>query len=122
MDLADQLQKLQTLKGNGGLTEEEFTLAKKRVLDGVSSQDSVSNASVKTPSMLNQLRLSTTDKWIGGVCGGLAKQTTIPTWSWRILFLLTALLHGFGVLVYLLLWIFVPVEPNAARLLEDKTR
>ena len=122
MDLADQLQKLQTLKENGGLTEEEFTLAKKRVLAGASSQDSVSGASAKTPSVLNQLRLSTTDKWIGGVCGGLAKQTTIPTWSWRILFLLTALLHGFGVLVYLLLWIFVPVEPNAARLLEDKTR
>ena len=122
MDLADQLQKLQTLREQGGLSEEEFTLAKKRVLDGASSQDSGSSASAKTPSVLNQLRLSTTDKWIGGVCGGLAKQTTIPTWSWRILFLLTALLHGFGVLVYLLLWIFVPVEPNAARLLEDKTR
>ena len=122
MDLADQLQKLQTLREQGSLTEEEFTHAKKRVLDGVSAQDSVSSASAKTPSMLNQFRLSTTDKWIGGVCGGLAKQTNIPTWTWRILFLLTALLHGFGVLVYLLLWIFVPVEPNATRLLVDKTR
>lgn len=122
MDLADQLQKLQTLREQGSLTDEEFTLAKKRVLDGASSQDAINSASAKTPSMLNQFRLSTTDKWIGGVCGGLAKQTNIPTWSWRILFLLTALLHGFGVLVYLLLWIFVPVEPNPARLLVDKTR
>ena len=122
MDLADQLQKLQTLREQGSLTEEEFTHAKKRVLDGAPAQDSVSSASAKTPSMLNQFRLSTTDKWLGGVCGGLAKQTNIPTWSWRILFLLTALLHGFGVLVYLLLWIFVPVEPNATRLLVDKTR
>lgn len=122
MDLADQLQKLQTLREQGGLTDEEFTLAKKRVLDAASPQDAVGVVSAKTPSMLNQFRLSTTDKWLGGVCGGLAKQTNIPTWSWRILFLLAVLLHGLGVLVYLLFWIFVPVEPNAARLLVDKTR
>ena len=71
MDLADQLQKLQTLREQGSLTDEEFTLAKKRVLDGASSQDAINSASAKTPSVLNQFRLSTTDKWIGGVCGGL---------------------------------------------------
>ncbi len=108
MDLADQLQKLQSLHGQGVLTEEEFTLAKKRVLDGTAAQNSPANA--QSNSFLNQFRLSTTDKWIGGICGGLATLTSVPAWSWRILFLMTALLHGIGVLVYILLWIFVPVQ------------
>ena len=38
MDLADQLQKLQTLREQGVLTEVEFALAKKRVLDGSGSE------------------------------------------------------------------------------------
>ena len=111
MDLADQLQKLQALREQGVLTEDEFVLAKKRVLDG--NLTPREQAYVRPTSILNQFRLSTTDKWIGGVCGGLAELTSIPAWSWRILFLLTALLHGFGALVYILLWIFVPVQPPA---------
>lgn len=107
MDLADQLQKLQSLHVQGVLTEEEFTLAKKRVLDGTAAE--VPQHAPST-SLLNQFRLSTTNKWIGGICGGLATLTNVPAWSWRILFLMTALLHGLGVLVYVLLWIFVPVQ------------
>ena len=108
MDLVDQLQKLQTLREQGVLTDDEFVLAKKRVLDGSSTPPE--QAYVRPTSVLNQFRLSTTDKWIGGVCGGLAELTSVPAWSWRILFLLTALLHGLGALVYILLWIFVPVQ------------
>ena len=99
------------------MTEEEFILAKKRVLEGNGShsfrQSDVSGA----PSVLNEFRLSTTDKWIGGVCGGLASLTNVPAWTWRILFLLTALLHGIGVLVYILLWIFVPIQAHAVEAL-----
>ena len=110
MDLADQLQKLQTLREQGVLTEDEFILAKKRVLDGTATHANQERAQAQSNSMLNQFRLSTTDKWIGGICGGLSTLTSVPAWSWRILFLLTALLHGIGVLVYILLWIFVPVQ------------
>ena len=116
MDLADQLQKLQTLREQGALTEDEFVLAKKRVLDGTASQASQggapSNASSSSSSALNQFRRSTSDKWIGGVCGGLAALSNIPAWSWRILFLLTVLLHGIGAIIYILLWIFVPIQLN----------
>ncbi len=107
MDLADQLQKLHTLREQGVLTEDEFILAKKRVLGGTASQATQQQAQ---SNALNQFRLSTTDKWIGGICGGLATLTSVPAWTWRILFLLSALLHGIGVLVYILLWIFVPVQ------------
>ena len=107
MDIVEQLQKLQALREQGALTEDEFILAKKRVLDGAAAKKTHHAPST---SLLNQFRLSTTDKWIGGVCGGLAELTSVPAWSWRILFLLTALLHGLGALVYILLWIFVPVQ------------
>ena len=123
MDLANQFQKLQTLREQGVLTEDEFVLAKKRVLDGSSTPPE--QAYVRPTSVLNQFRLSTTDKWIGGVCGGLAELTSVPAWSWRILFLLTALLHGLGALVYILLWIFVPVQLPAltrASTVADETK
>ena len=111
MSLPDDLQKLQTLREQGALSEEEFALGKKRLLEG--SVDGVppkAERSSETPNALTQLRRSNTDRGIGGVCGGLAEITSIPSWSWRILFLLTALLHGLGLVVYLLLWIFVPAQ------------
>lgn len=120
MDLADQLQKLQALHEQGILTPEEFTLTKKRVLDSAASLELPRSVASKTPSALNECRRSTTDKWFGGVCGGLAKLTAIPAWSWRILFLLTVLLHGIGLLVYVLLWIIVPIEKYVVQLAADK--
>ncbi len=108
MDMADQFQKLQALREQGVLTEEEFVLAKKRVLDGTFAKEIPRQT--QSPSALSDFRLSTSDKWIGGICGGLAVQSGIPSWAWRIFFILTALLHGIGVLVYILLWIFVPVQ------------
>ena len=114
MNLADDLQKLHSLREQGALTDEEFTLAKKRLLDGVAEDPKPKPERPSEPaSTLNQLRRSATDRWIGGVCGGLDETTGIPSWSWRILFVLTALLHGVGVIMYVLLWIFVPLRANA---------
>jgi len=111
MNLADDLQKLQTLREQGALTDEEFALAKKRLLEGTGTESAPQpGPSAAPPSALGQLRRSTTGRWIGGVCEGLGRVTGVPSWSWRILFVLTALLHGIGVLLYILLWIFVPLE------------
>ena len=116
MSLADQLAKLQTLRAQGALSEEEFTLAKKRVIEGVETEtdtpreNTAAPSSAAAPSALHQLRRSTRDRWIGGVCGGLGDMTNIPTWSWRILFILALLLHGMGLVLYVLLWIFVPLR------------
>jgi phage shock protein C len=113
MNLADDLQKLHTLREQGGLTEEEFTLAKKRVLEGVAEEPRPqSERPAETTSTLKELRRSLTDRWIGGVCGGLGEITGVPSWSWRILFVLMALVHGVGVIIYILLWIFVPVQTD----------
>lgn len=61
---------------------------------------------------LAHLTKSDTDRWIGGVCGGLGEHTPVPSWVWRLLFTLLVIIFGTGFLIYILLWIFVP--PKAA--------
>jgi phage shock protein PspC (stress-responsive transcriptional regulator) len=56
------------------------------------------------------LRRSRSDRWIAGVCGGLAKATAVESWVWRLAFALLLLCGGAGLLVYVLMWIFVPAE------------
>ena len=113
MNLPDDLQKLHNLREQGALTDDEFTLAKKRLLEGAAEDARPKTEKPRKPATaLNQFRRSVADRWIGGVCGGLAESTGIPSWSWRILFVLTALLHGIGVIMYVLLWIFVPLQTN----------
>ena len=121
MNLADELQKLQSLREQGALTEDEFAQAKRRVLEGELSP-AKEQAGPKPASALHQLNRSLTDRWIGGVCGGLAEFTDMPAWSWRILFVLTILLHGLGILIYVLLWIFVPLQPDSPRTIGEESR
>jgi len=56
---------------------------------------------------------SDADRWIGGVCGGLGEHTPVPSWVWRLLFVLLFVCFGTGFLVYVLLWIFVPRKTPA---------
>jgi phage shock protein PspC (stress-responsive transcriptional regulator) len=112
MNIVEELEKLQGLRERGVLSEEEFTLAKKRVIEGGRRESGTEPVAPATPSALQQFRRSRRDKWIGGVCGGLAAMSNIPSWSWRILFILSLMLHGIGLLAYLLLWIFVPLQSS----------
>jgi phage shock protein C len=51
------------------------------------------------------------DHWLGGICGGLGETTPLPSWAWRLLFvLLFAITYGMGLFIYILLWIFVPAK------------
>ena len=59
---------------------------------------------------LNGFRRSATDRWFGGLCGGLAKATGIDSWLWRLAFVLMLFLGGTGLIAYIILWIFVPLE------------
>jgi phage shock protein C len=45
---------------------------------------------------------------VGGVCGGLGAATSIPSWMWRAAFLFCLLAFGFGLVLYLVLWICMP--------------
>ena len=115
MSLADELQKLHELREKGALTEDEYVLAKKRLIDGepVGVPPKIEKPRPAYEPSLKRFKRSLTDRWIGGVCGGLADLTDVPAWTWRILFVLTALIHGIGLIVYILLWIFVPVQNPA---------
>ena len=106
MSLVDELAKLDELRRNGALTEAEFEQAKARLLGAPAATRSTPGG----VAALNRLRRSASDKWLAGVCGGLATATGVDSWLWRLVFALMALLGGTGLVVYLLLWIFVPAE------------
>lgn len=50
------------------------------------------------------------DCWIGGVCGGIVCMIGMVLWIWCLLFMLLVVCVGFGVLFYILFWIFVLEE------------
>jgi phage shock protein C len=105
MALADELSKLSELHANGALTEEEFKRAKERLLNTEPTRSSDPLASA-----VNTFRRSRTDRWFGGVCGGIARSTGMEAWIWRLLFAALFICAGVGLLLYVLLWIFVPSE------------
>jgi phage shock protein C len=101
MSISDELDKLGELHRRGDLSDDEFTRAKARVLG-----EPVGSGAVAAG--VNALRRSRSDRWLGGVCGGLARITGVAAWLWRLAFVLLVLCAGTGVLVYLLLWVLVP--------------
>lgn len=107
MSIADEISKLEELRQRGSLTAEEFERAKSRLLDGGSQSTPHPGPGV---AAINNLRRSNTDSWIGGVCGGIARTTGVESWIWRLIFFVLFLFGGTGVLLYVLLWIFVPSE------------
>lgn len=59
----------------------------------------------------NRLHRSQTRKIIGGVCAGIAEYFHTDPVLIRIIFIFLAWAGGGGVLLYLLLWIFLPTVP-----------
>ncbi len=104
MSLADELTKLDELRARGVLSDSEFASAKQRLLSA--------SATPTLPLMaaINGFRRSPTDRWLGGVCGGLARATGLESWAWRLIFALLFFAGGSGLILYLLLAIFVPSE------------
>ena len=105
MSLSEELGRLGTLHERGVLSDDEFARAKARVLSGAPS------ATVPAAAAFNALRRSRDDRWLGGVCGGIARFTAVDSWIWRLLFALLTLCAGTGLLVYVLMWILIPADP-----------
>lgn len=131
MSASEELQRLADLHQRGVLNDEEFARAKARVLGedgrfegrfegpgGAGSwtagegQRTAYGTSPRAPAVdaINALRRSRLDRWLGGVCGGIGRLSGLPSWFWRIVFVLLVACAGSGFLLYLLLWIFVPLE------------
>ncbi len=105
MSLSEELGRLGGLHERGVISDEEFARAKARVLGAAPA--------VTAPGLLamNALRRSRDDRWLGGVCGGIARVTGVASWLWRLLFAALALCAGTGALAYLLMWILMPADP-----------
>ena len=106
MTHADELERLATLRDRGVISDDEFQQLKTRVIQG----GVATPVSALLPSTVNRLRRSRSDRWLGGVCGGVALLTGMESWVWRLAFALLFLFWGAGLLLYILLWIFVPDE------------
>jgi phage shock protein PspC (stress-responsive transcriptional regulator) len=104
MSEADELAKLGELHRSGVLSDDEFARAKARVLSGAAA----ASADARVLAGVHALTRSRADRWIGGVCGGIARATRMASWVWRVVFTALVLCGGSGLLIYLLLWIFVP--------------
>ena len=50
------------------------------------------------------------DRWIAGVCAGLARRFGISPLAMRLLFLLSCLLPGPQFVIYIVLWVLMPSE------------
>jgi phage shock protein C len=59
-----------------------------------------------------RLYRSRTDSMIAGVCGGLAEYFNIDPALVRLAFVAVLLLGGSAVLIYIIMWIVVPLEPE----------
>jgi len=105
MSVSEEIKRLHELHQAGALSDEEFARAKERLLNGATPAGDKDFA-----SEFSSLRRSRTDRWLGGVCGGIAKASGVDSWIWRLVFTLFTITFGFGGVIYLLLWIFVPED------------
>ena len=111
MNITDELQKLQSLREAGALTDDEFNQLKARVLNH-GTKPVAGNINAETANQfIHSITRSRTDSWLGGVCGGLAAKTDMPSWDWRLIFTVGAFAYSVGAIIYLLLWVFVPMAP-----------
>ena len=66
------------------------------------------------PRQEKVLRRSRSHRIIGGVCGGLAEYFGVDPVLVRVIFVVIAIFAGSGLLLYILLWLLVPMESAEA--------
>lgn len=65
------------------------------------------------PSTRKKLYRSRNDRFIAGVCGGLANYFDIDSTWVRLFFILLFFVGGCALLIYLIFWLIVPLEPRS---------
>ena len=70
--------------------------------------DSTEQFPTATAASTRRLTRSTTDKMLGGVAGGIAEYFGVDSTWVRAAFVLSLILPGPQVLLYLLLWVIIP--------------
>ena len=67
----------------------------------------------------NRLYRSRSERWLAGVCGGIGDYFNTDPTVIRVIFVLAALIMGGGLLIYLILWLIIPLEPEVAAAIEE---
>lgn len=65
--------------------------------------------------LFRDLKKSASDRKIAGVCGGFGEYTPMPSWMWRVIFLISLFLGGLGLISYIILWLCMPPADLAIR-------
>jgi phage shock protein PspC (stress-responsive transcriptional regulator) len=110
MALTDELERLHRLYTQGALTQAEYEAAK---ADAFRRLDTPADPLREVGERARRLRLDNRDRWIAGLCGGLARLTGIEAWIWRLVFVAGLMAGGVSAVLYVVLWIFVPREGAA---------
>ena len=71
--------------------------------------------------MDKKIHRSQTDKIIAGIAGGLGEHFEVDPTIVRLIFVLITVLGGSGVLLYLILWVLIPKDPEG-KMVIDKDR
>ena len=69
-----------------------------------------------------RLRRSTTDRYLGGVAGGIAQTYDVDPIIVRVVFLVLTPIGGSGVLLYLALWLIVPKDDGSLPVVREPRR
>jgi phage shock protein C len=103
MNISDEIKRLHELHQAGALTDAEFEQAKAKLLDASRQNRLRVPATATWPANIAQrcgAPRSRTDRWLGGVCGGLARVSGVDAWIWRLVFVLFTISFGFGLVIY----------------------
>lgn len=70
-------------------------------------------------SNARKLVRKTDDKMIAGIAAGIAEYFELDVTLIRVLLVVTAIFGGFGLVLYIVMWILVPEEGSARTVVDD---
>ena len=90
----------------------------KKLADEEEDEDEADEKPVERPFKNRKLYRDPDDVIIAGVCSGLAAYLGVETVFVRLVFFISIFFGGLGILVYILLWILMPIAETTAQKLE----
>jgi len=69
-----------------------------------------SDSSRSSSAPLRELKRKRENEQLAGICSGIAGHYQIPVWIPRAFFVLLAIADGIGLIIYIILWIFMPYD------------
>lgn len=94
--------------GKGTSATEDWKTAFGKAADGAQKTAQAAYEKVRSNTQGKKLYRDPNDKVLGGVCSGLAMYFGGDVVLWRVILAALFILEGFGLILYIILWIVVP--------------